>query len=42
MSRTLALIKPDAVKRNIIGNIIVMIEEADFTIIEMKLMKMSQ
>ena len=42
MSRTLALIKPDAVKRNIIGNIIAMIEEADFTIIEMKLMKMSR
>ena len=37
MSRTLALIKPDAVKRNIIGNIIAMIEEDGFSIVEMKL-----
>ena len=42
MSRTLALIKPDAVKRNIIGNIIAMIEEDGFSIVEMKLMKMSR
>ena len=42
MDKTLALIKPDAVKRNIIGNIISLIEKNGFVIIDMKFMKMSQ
>ena len=42
MNRTLALIKPDAVDRNIIGEIIALIEQKGFTIRDMKFMKMSQ
>ena len=42
MNRTLALIKPDAVNRNIIGEIIALIEQKGFTIRDMKFMKMSQ
>ena len=42
MNKTLALIKPDAVNRNIIGNIISLIEKNGFTVKEMKLMKMSR
>ena len=41
METTLALIKPDAVQRNIIGQIITMIENDGFLIKKMKLMKMS-
>ncbi len=41
MSLTLALIKPDAVQRNLIGNIITLIEKNDFVIKDIKLMKMS-
>ena len=42
MDKTLALIKPDAVERNIIGDIISLIEKNGFVIIDMKFMKMSQ
>ena len=42
MNRTLALIKPDAVDRNINGEIIALIEQKGFTIRDMKFMKMSQ
>jgi nucleoside-diphosphate kinase len=42
MEKTLALIKPDAVQRNIIGMIIAMIENDGFVIKKMKLMKMSE
>ncbi len=42
MEKTLALIKPDAVERNIIGNIISLIEKNGFVIIDMKFMKMSR
>ena len=42
MEETLALIKPDAVKRNIIGNIILLIEKDGFTIKKMKTMKMTK
>ena len=42
MEETLALIKPDAVKRNIIGNIILLIEKDGFIIKKMKMMKMSE
>ena len=41
MDRTLALIKPDAVERNLIGNIITVIENDGFIIKDMKLMKMT-
>lgn len=39
--RTLALIKPDAVKAHNVGNIIAMIEGADFNIVAMKMVKLS-
>ncbi len=42
MDKTLALIKPDAVERNIIGDIISLIEKNGFVIIDMKFMKMSR
>jgi len=42
MEQTLALIKPDAVERNLIGKILAMIEHDNFTIKHMKLTKMSQ
>ena len=42
MRLTLALIKPDAVQRNLIGNIITLIEKNDFIIKDIKLMKMSK
>ncbi len=42
MEETLALIKSDAVKRNIIGNIILLIEKDGFTIKKMKTMKMTK
>ena len=42
MKRTLALIKPDAVDRNIIGNIIAIIEKNGFIVRDMKFMKMSR
>jgi len=42
MEETLALIKPDAVKRNIIGNIILLIEKDGFIIKRMKMMRMSE
>ena len=41
MEETLALIKPDAVERNIIGNILSLIEGDGFIIKKMKMMKMS-
>lgn len=41
MEKTLLLIKPDAVKRNLIGEIIKRIEEAGFKIVEMKMAKLS-
>ena len=39
MNRTLALIKPDAVDRNIIGEIIALIEQNGFIVRNMKFMK---
>ncbi|CAN5438547.1 nucleoside-diphosphate kinase [soil metagenome] len=41
METTLVLIKPDAVRRNIIGEVIRRLEEKGLTIRAMKLMKMS-
>ena len=42
MEQTLALIKPDAVERNLIGKILAMIEYDNFRIKHMKLTKMSE
>ena len=42
MEQTLALIKPDAVERNLIGKILVMIEDDNFKIKHMKLIQMSE
>lgn len=42
MQHTLALIKPDAVQRNLIGAIINMIEKNDFYISAMKMLQMNR
>ena len=42
IEKTLSIIKPDAVKRNLIGNIIKIIEEQDLVPIEMKMLKLSE
>src|SRR5512135_3725991 len=42
MERTLAIIKPDAAKKRIIGKIIARIEEEGFTIVRMKLVHLSK
>ncbi|MBM3295507.1 MAG: nucleoside-diphosphate kinase [Candidatus Aminicenantes bacterium] len=40
--RTLAIIKPDAVKKNVIGRIVQRIEEEGFRIVEMRLVHLSK
>ena len=42
IEKTLSIIKPDAIKRNLIGNIIKKIEEQDLVQIEMKMLKLSE
>ncbi|MEE9443072.1 MAG: nucleoside-diphosphate kinase [candidate division Zixibacteria bacterium] len=42
MERTLLIIKPDATERNLIGHIISWLEKANFTIVEMKMVKLSK
>ena len=42
IEKTLSIIKPDAVKRNLIGNIINKIEEQDLVPIEMKMLQLSE
>ena len=42
MERTLAIIKPDATKKRIIGKIIERIEEEGFTIVRMKLVHLTK
>jgi len=42
MSKTLAIIKPDAVKKNVTGEIISLITQAGFKIQAMKMMKLSK
>ncbi len=42
MERTLAILKPDCVQRNLIGKVIERIEEAGFKIIGMKMVKLSR
>ena len=40
MQRTLAIIKPDAVKKNVAGEIIAQIQQAGFKILAMKLTRL--
>lgn len=42
MSRTLLIIKPDAVERNLIGHIISRLEQARFKIVAMRMMPLSK
>ncbi len=42
MERTLAIIKPDATKKRIIGKIVARIEEEGFTIVRMKLVHLTK
>jgi nucleoside-diphosphate kinase len=42
MEKTLAIIKPDATKKRIIGKIIERIEQEGFSIIEMKLLRLTK
>ena len=42
MERTLSIIKPDAVERNLIGNIVKRFEDAGIKIAAMKMLKMSK
>ncbi len=42
MERTLAIVKPDAVKKRIVGKIIARIEEEGFTIVRMKLVHLTK
>jgi nucleoside-diphosphate kinase len=42
MERTLAIIKPDATKKRIIGKILTRIEEEGFTIVEMRLARLTK
>ena len=42
MSRTLLIIKPDAVERNLIGHIISRLEQARFKIVAMRMMQLSK
>jgi len=40
--RTLAILKPDCVKRNLIGQVLSRIEAAGFTMLSMKMVRLSQ
>ena len=42
IEKTLSIIKPDAVERNLIGNIIKKIEEQNLILIEMKMLQLSE
>lgn len=42
LEQTLAIIKPDAVERNLIGNIISHLEDKGFQIIAMKMLHLNQ
>jgi nucleoside-diphosphate kinase len=41
MERTLAILKPDCVRKNLIGKVIAHIEEAGFKIVAMKMVKLT-
>lgn len=42
MERTLCIIKPDAVRKNVIGEIVAMLTEGGFSILGMKMLHLSQ
>jgi nucleoside-diphosphate kinase len=42
MSRTLLIVKPDATKRNLIGQVINRLERAHFTVVDMRLVRLSK
>ena len=42
IERTLAIIKPDAVKKRIVGKILDRIEEEGFQIVEMKMVRLTK
>ena len=42
MERTFAIIKPDAVKKRVVGRILAKIEEAEFTVCGMRMIHMSK
>lgn len=42
MSRTLLIVKPDVVERNMIGHVISRLEKAGFTIVEMRMLSLSE
>ena len=42
MSRTLLVVKPDAVQRKLIGHVIGRLEKADFTIVGMRMLTLTE
>ncbi len=42
MSRTLMIIKPDAVSRNLIGEVVRRVEQAGFRVVEMKMARLTR
>jgi nucleoside-diphosphate kinase len=42
MERTLCIIKPDAVRKNVVGEIVAMLSQAGFRILGMKMIQLSQ
>ncbi len=40
--KSLLIIKPDAVKRNLVGKILAQVEEADFKILDLKMLKIGK
>ena len=42
MSRTLLIVKPDAVQRHLIGHIVGRLEKAGFTIVEMRMLSLTE
>jgi nucleoside-diphosphate kinase len=42
MSRTLLIVKPDATKRNLIGHVANRLEKARFTIVEMRMVRLTK
>ncbi len=42
MERTLAIIKPDAVKKNVVGEILAQITQAGFTVLGLKMLRLTK
>ena len=42
MSRTLLIIKPDAVERHLVGHVLLRLENSGFRIVEMRLVRLSE